>query len=253
LEAKSTVDVPAKGAAEIEVQAKGDGEIQDQVTLEGEDIKTDVGVHAAAVQVAEQPVAANTQASPPATVEGPAPMAQVSNDATQPAAAGTPDDTAPPDTGLPPVAQEMEGLDRPLVGVPSQTLVIGRIGENEATAGFDFKDAPAAKSYRLEGQSVALDAQGGAMARWTPFTNTTVTVKGTIVIAHVQQLQAGAMYVVRLVGLDQQGNVIEMTAPREFWTVKAKEDWGWAWAGLAVAAVGAGAWAVWRKGRKRRR
>jgi hypothetical protein len=54
---------------------------------------------------------------------------------------------------------------------------------------------------------------------------------------------------VRLVGLDEHGNVIEISSTGQIWTQVPKRSTGWWWWAAAAAAVlaGGGYWA-WSKG-----
>ena len=64
-------------------------------------------------------------------------------------------------------------------------------------------------------------------------------------MADLQHLRPGALYVVRLVGLDGAGRVIEASSIGQVWTVAPGKRWGWwnvAVVGAIVAIAGVAAW-----------
>jgi hypothetical protein len=175
-------------------------------------------------------------------------MSQVSNNST-PTPAATPDDGAFSLMNLPPLVpdtQETAGPEAMWVAA----LAIGRVGETDALVGCNFKGAGQAQSYRLETQTVGLDAQGHPSALWLPLA-AAIQTRGQMVAAQMTKLQPGALYVVRLVGLDDQGVVIETSTSEGVWTVAPAPAWWrrWGWAGVVVAAGGGGVW--WWKRRRR--
>ena len=144
---------------------------------------------------------------------------------------------------LPPAPDTNEPAAR-APGMPVWALREGKVTETEALIGCNFKGAPAARSYRVELQTVGIDAKGGPVALWEPFTRTALQEKGTMVAAQMLNLQPGRLYVVRLVGLDGQGKVIESSSVGRVWTVAAKSGGGWRW-WVSAAAAGGGYW-FWR-------
>jgi len=246
--ADSTLAVPAKGMADIAVRATGDGEIDDYVTVEGEGLKADVPVHAAAVRPLDPATAESAPAAPWA--RGPAGMSPLANHPA-PTPAPTPDDWALSSMSLPSLAPDTQAMPAP-EAMWVVALAIGKVGETDARVGCNFKGAGQAHSYRLELQTVGMDSQNRPGALWVPFPGATIETRGTIVVAEMTKLQPGTLYVVRLVGLDDQGSVIETSSSGGVWTVAPARPWWrrWGWAGaLAVAAGGAGAWWWWTRRR----
>ncbi len=147
LDATLTVTVPANGEADLVVRARGDGEIHGSVTLEGDGVKRQVPVHAAAETVPRRsPVAIVPVKSPERAPVRPAtPVERVRElNAAAPtvAAANAGESTA----NLPlPGPEETDGS-------PSATsvwsLAVGRVTETEALVGCRFKGAPPARAYR---------------------------------------------------------------------------------------------------------
>jgi hypothetical protein len=248
LEADATVDVPGKGTAEIAVRAKGEAEVLDHVTIEGEDVKADVPVHGASEEAMEEIAAENAAANAPAATPAGSPEMAAGGPAetagggagSPPAPTPTPDDGVQSTMGLPPLELNTENAAGPGEGMPVFALAIGRVWENEALVGCNFNGAGMARSYRLETQSVGLDAQGRPAAQWLPMANATLTMQGKFVIAKMEQLDPGTLYVVRLVGLDGQGDVVESSSPGGVWTVRAKGGWRWDWVGAGVVVAGGG-------------
>jgi len=234
LDVAQTALAQANGSVEIEVRAKGDdAEFADQVTVDGAGTKTIVLVHAAALAM-DKVAVATTPAPMPAKSRPPQGAAPV-------AVAGTLESAMP---GL-----ETPGSSETTPGFPVCTLGVGESTQTTAQVGCDFKGVPLARSYRVETRSIKLDPQGNAVAQWTPFIkDAALTVKGTVVIAQMQNLQPGMQYVVRLVGLDGHGNVIEASSAEAVRTVMAKKGWTWQWPLLAAAVLGIGTWA-WRRRR----
>jgi len=240
--ADSTIAVPAKGSADIVVTAKSaGGPVDDSVTVEGPGIKAEVPVTANILP----PSAAGMTPVPPGAVPEPAttPRARVAaQPATQSVAATSNDDL--PALNPPPAADNPDSADSgPEIHVPS--LGIGTVSGDEATVGCDFKNLPLAARYRLESESVALDAQGQPVPQWNPFQNADVQSKGSVAMADLQHLRPGALYVVRLVGLDGAGRVIEASSIGQVWTVAPGKRWGWwnvAVVGAIVAIAGVAAW-----------
>jgi len=234
VETDGTAEAPAKGAVDIVVRATGDdGEFQDRVTVEGAGMMADVTVHAPALVIATAEAASTPSATPSAT---PTRTEEAGN------GAGGAESSAP---GLPPPGEESEeGMQ---TGDMIMALGVGNVSQNEAEVSANFKGAPAARSYRVEFQTVALDAQGMPVAQWTPYPDATMTVNGQSASAQVQHLAPGQMYVMRLVGLDGNGAVIERTAASGVWTAQPGRRWTWQWALVAAAGFG-GVW-IWRRWR----
>jgi hypothetical protein len=256
LDADGKVTVPAKGAADILVRAKGgDGEVEDRVTVEGEGFEAEVPVHAMAAQGRDQRTEAMAPVKPVAA--GPGSPVQKAQVAVAPAPAPPTPATAAPEETPASADAGLPGMDLPPLAEAAATpasvgrqvwaLGRGKVTETEAVVGCIFKGAPPARSYRLELQKVGLDAQGRPVAQWEPFTRAMLQEKGPLVVAQMVNLQPGRMYVVRLVGLDDQGNVIESSSVGAVWTMPAKRGWAWGWVGAAVVAMaGAGFW-MWRR------
>jgi hypothetical protein len=192
----------------------------------------DVTVHAPALLIATAEAASTPSATPSATPE----RTEQTGDA-----AGGAQSSGP---GLPP---EEESEEEVQTGEMILALGVGEVSQNEAEVSANFKGAPAARSYRVEMQTVGLDAQGMPVALWTPYPNATMTVNGQSASAQVQQLAPGQMYVMRLVGLDGNGAVIERTAASGVWTAQPGRRWTWQWALVVAAGVG-GVW-IWRRWR----
>jgi hypothetical protein len=229
----------ANGTVQIDVRAKGDDAgFADQVTVEGAGTKTVVPVYAAAVAMDQLAVA-----STPAPTPNPPPGAsQAATPAMPPA--GTLDADG--------VGVAMPGSTQTVPGMPVCSLGIGESTETSVQVGTNFKGVPAAHSYQVETRGIKLDPQGNAIAQWTPFKDATLSVKGTVVIAQLNDLQPGSQYVVRLVGLDPHGNVLEASAAEGVRTAMQKKGWTWQWAVTfaGVLAIGALAWSK-RPGRDR--
>jgi hypothetical protein len=94
-------------------------------------------------------------------------------------------------------------------------------------------------------QTVGRDPQGRPAPLWVPLTATTLTTKGQLVLARMNALQPGSLYVVRLAGLDDQGNVIEVSSTQAVWTIPELPSWWRRWMkdeiGLVIL-LGAGWW-----------
>ena len=125
------------------------------------------------------------------------------------------------------------------------TLQLGPVGRTDAEVGCDFKGCGQAQTYRLEMQAVGRDPQGRPAPLWVPLTATTLTTKGQLVLARVNALQPGSLYVVRLAGLDDQGNVIEVSSTQAVWAIPELPSWWRRWMkdeiGLVIL-LGAGWW-----------
>jgi hypothetical protein len=249
LEVAGSVLAPAKGAVQVIVRAKGDdGEISDEVMVEGEGIKTAVAVHAAALAM-DQAVAASVATPMPE----PGQMKVVSNETATPGPAAQPADTTLPELGLPGLGQPQNGeLDDLPAGTPVWALGAGTPTETEAVVGCYFKGAPPVKEYRLERQTLTMDAQGNPVVKWGRFANATLTVKGPLVYAKMEHLQPGTQYVVRLVGLDDHGDVVATSSVQGVTTVAVEEWWSWEWAAGVGVAAGVGGWVWWKRRRRGR-
>jgi len=232
LDVAQTAMAQANGTVEIEVRAKGDDAgFADQVTVEGAGTKTIVAVYAAAVAM-DQVAVASTPApapKPPGATQAAIPVAPP---------AGTLEAGG--------VGLSMPGSAQTIPGMPVCSLGVGESTETSVQVGTNFKGVPAARSYRVETRGIKLDPQGNAVAQWTPFKDAALSVKGTVVIAQLNNLQPGSQYVVRLVGLDPHGNVLETSAAEGVRTAFEKKGWTWQWA-LLVAGVVAIAALAWRR------
>jgi hypothetical protein len=127
-------------------------------------------------------------------------------------------------------------------------LDIESVGVGEARVICDFKNARPVHTYRLEAQTVGLDAHGRPEAKWAPFARATMEVNGSSVSAELKHLQPNALYVVRLLGLDAQGAVVAVSSAGELWTARAADGghWGWVMLGGAALVVGVWGWRKWR-------
>ncbi len=70
-------------------------------------------------------------------------------------------------------------------------------GTNEATP----------PAYRVEARSLRLDGSGSAKVAWVPMPNTTISEKNGGYVATITQIPKGVTVVLRVVTLDQEGNV----------------------------------------------
>jgi len=253
---EATAMVPANGAADIAVSATGSGYINDHVTVAGEGLKTDVAIYAVAA-APPQPADLADDTTPPATgaaTPDPPPatgMARVANNDT--AAAPAPDDSGAASMSLPPLTSD-NSQDTAPEGVEGAALLIGRVGQTQAEVGCDFKGDTQAYGYRLELQTIGIDAQDRPFPKWIPFPGATLTIRGQAAIAEMTDLQPGTLYVVRIVGLDNEGQYVEISTVQGVTTVAAPPPWWQRWAveEVGIVAVGAGIW-WWKKKRVRRR
>ncbi len=239
--------VPAKGVAAISVRAKAGvyGAIRDSVTLEGDDLKASIPVYAAA----EAEIVPSTE---PSAVSD-APMVtpgRVATTAPRPAAPVLPQ--APADAGLVPITMPLldpgdSGVAEPRIAVTP--LEVGSAGEHAASVSSDFKGAAPVQAWRLEQQTVGRDAAGLGGANWQPMANATVQVNGTTVTAVLARLMPGSLYVVRLVGVDEQQRIVAISAAAPIWTLRAKGGMHWGWVALAAGALAFAAW-KWRTRRR---
>jgi hypothetical protein len=235
LEADASVNVPPNDVAEISVSEKGRGnsEIDDHVMIEGENIKADVRVHAAGARPPAAPPlpAASGMLAEPGSVAIATPPAQV-----EPAPDG-PGNNADLTLGtLPPLAPDLGNVAA--LQIPMPTLEVERVSQTDARVTCDFRGAEPARSYHLEEERVVLDPHGKAVATWPLFKNARVAANGQNVSADLIQLRPSAHYVVRLVGVDDQGGVVAMSGPAEVWTARApkRSYWGWVVGGLVILA-----------------
>jgi hypothetical protein len=253
LDSATSIDVPANKSAPLDVRAKGgDGELTDHLVIEGQGIKADLQVHAAAL--ASNAVPTPEPSATPDTSATSALLAQ--NSAPQPdASAATPTPSmadAFPQLSLTENNQSELGIDIP-PGVRFWKLQLGRaVDDGQMVVGTDFKGAPPAKSYRLEGQILTLDNDGRTVTKWIPLNGPILNVRGTAVAARLDHLMPGGHYVVRLVGLDEQGHVVEFTNGGAIWTLKKTNHWTWLVIDLAggLAFLGAVVWG-WRRAQRR--
>jgi hypothetical protein len=241
LDADPSIVVPPKGVADILVRTKPkeNGAINDSVALEGDDFKAEIPVRGAPAPAMAQPLAAATPA--------PSPSASPVNG---PQAAPAPEQQAQPaGESLPPMAPEVAAPEPPASpGTPVFSLVVGNVGENTARVTSDFKTAVPVHAWRLEAQTVGVNAAGMPEAQWQPVDNAALDVNGTKVSATLAHLRPNALYVVRLVGVDEQGRLIALSGPGHIWTPRAPERsyWGWVLLGAAAAAA-AGTWRWWTR------
>jgi hypothetical protein len=204
-----------------------------------------VPIHAAALIDESAPVA--SAATPEPAV---ARMQMVSNQSPEPAA--TPNDATFPEIGLPGLDQPNQGTDDLPAGTPIWALGAGAPTETEAVVGCYFKGAPPVKEYRLERETLSFDAQGEPEVRWAPFASATLTVRGPLVYARMQHLQPGTQYVVRLVGMDDHGDVVATSSVQGVTTIAAKQWWNWEWATGVLLAGAAAGWFWWKRRRRGR-
>jgi hypothetical protein len=241
LEADATVNVPAKGAANLVVQTRpaAVGEIYGEVTVQGAGEKLIVPVHAPAMQA----IAHSTPASLPAQTPAQTPAQAASRPAPAPAAPEA--YAALPAVNLPAQTQDSAMPER---GTPVLPLEVRSVGETEARLTCDFKGLAPVRSYRPEAQTVVLDAHGRPEAKWVPLAGAQLDFNQTAVSVNLDHLQPGALYVVRLVGVDEHGSVTAMSSSAQVWTARAPKGGHWGWAALAVAALsGLAVW--WRRKR----
>ncbi len=251
----ASVTVPANGGAGINVQAGGTGAIEDHVTVEGEGLNEDVPVIAAAVDPSPAPEAAATPAPAPTAAivaeRSPAPpqMTQVTNDVAQ--AAPTAADNGLPPMSLPPLDGGQENVQPE--GIQMAPLQVGLVTETSAEVGCVFRGGVQAQSYRLELQGIGMDSQGRPVVKWIPFPGAAISLRGHAVIAQMPNLLAGTLYVVRIAGLDDQGDMIQVSSMQPIRTVAAPPPWWQRWEKEEVLLVvaGAGAW-YWRMRKMRR-
>ena len=246
LQADEKLEAPPRGVAEIVIRAKqGDrGEFYDHVNVEveGEGVNVDVPVHAAPPpEIAQAPAPVPPAAAPASTA---APIAAAPPPAIQAAAA-----QPPPELSLPPLALGDGETAEPAPGTPVSALVIKRAGDDEAELTCNFKNAGPVRTYRLEAQTLALDPRGRIEVKWVAFAKAPLEVDGQNVVAGLKHLRPGALYVLRLIGLDDQDRIIAMSSVGQLWTPKAKPAGGWLWPTLILAALAAAA-AYWRWRRK---
>ena len=239
LQADASIQAPAKGAAEIMVQTtvgEDRADIHSLVTIEGACEKLEVPVHAAPLRETVGSLAAPSSAGSPAQTPPPATVAS-----------GLGAEVALPDASLPQLAADIEEPPAPESGVWVAPVDIEIMGKDGARLTSNFKGAEPARTWRVEVQTVALDAQGTAQAKWSPFAGAMVKADGQSVSAELAHLAPNALYVVRLIGVDEQGRVVALSAAGQVWTARTGSGghWGWVALGLAVLA-GAGAW-VWKR------
>jgi len=239
--------VPAKGSAEILVQAKPgkDAEIHDTVAVEGEGIRASVGVHAGAVQQIEPAPMLISQAATPAQTPRPAPPADAVAPAPAQAAPNIPVPPAFPDdlTPLPPSTSEETG--QPMMMTVSQ-LGISMSRDDVARLQCRFPNAQAVRSWRVELETVGIDAHGKPAPKWVPYENATVTASGQTVTVDMAHLQPNALYVVRVTGADSSGKIVAFSSIGEIWTVPAKRTY-WRWILLTVVVLAAAGLWIWKR------
>jgi hypothetical protein len=120
------------------------------------------------------------------------------------------------------------------------------VGADAARFQCNFKGAAAGSSYRLELETVGINAQGRPEAKWVPSANSTVEVNGPTITADLTHLRPSALYVVRMAAVDPQGAIVGLSSTRQIWTAPPKgPPWGWIIFG-AVLVIAAAAW-KWRK------
>jgi len=236
LEADGTTQVPPQGNAEIVVRAKGGqtGEIRGQVTVAGEGIDSVVQVHAAAAPI--QTIAAPAPAPSPAA-RGPAPEPAVARVAAAPAPAQG------QELSLPPLGIGLADAMPQIVSRISR-LEVQETGKAGARLTCNFIEP--ARSYRVEVQTVMIDAHGVPQPLWLPFTNASVQAAGSAVVAVLDHLQPGCAYVFRLAGLDDQGRVVAISSAGQVVVRRVIPGLPWGWIWLGAAFLGLAGW-VWRR------
>jgi len=242
LAANESVEAPAKGMAEIVVRAKPgeEGEIHDHVTVtvDAEGLKADIPVEAVAVLGQGQTPAASLPAETPVSAGAVGPIGP-----TGPiTAAAAPEEL--PEMTLPPLASDLGTPAEQEARTPVSPLEVESLGKDEARVTCNFNSAAPVHSYRLEAQTLVLDAHGRAEAKWVPVAHATVEVNGPAVSADLKHLQPNALYLVRLLGLDQEGRIVAISSAGEVWTARAAPGGHWGWVAL-IGALLAGA-AAWR-------
>jgi hypothetical protein len=242
LNADASVEVPAKGVVDIAVRAKpGElGAIADQVTLEGDDLKAVVPVYAAATQVEMVHPSPAAKSSPASSLPPVKPALAAASAMAAP---------APVATSIAPMVAEADQSVPPEKGIPVQALAIQKVEEHRAVVACNFKTGVPVTAYRLEAETLILDGHGQPRQKWVPLANGTVKVTGSSVTAELDDLRPDTLYIVRIVGLDDQGGILAISSSADLWTPRPPRRgyWGWAMLGLAAIAA-AGAWRWWKTG-----
>jgi hypothetical protein len=247
--------VPANGGTDIAVSATGAEAISDDVTVEGQGLKTDVAVYAAGPDPTPPPEAATTpppQSTPggPAAASPPAPgtIAQAASNGPTPA----PDNNDDPSMSLPPLIPDSTPQSQPR-GIEIASLQAGLVSRTNAEVACDFKGDPQADAYRLELQTIGIDSGGRAFAKWIPFPGATLSTHAQAVIAQMPDLQPATLYVVRIVGVDNEGQILEISSPPGVTTLPEPPPWWRQWMKEEVVIVVAGAGYWWWRAKKSRR
>jgi len=236
-----TINVPANGGTDIVVTPKenGDGELRDHVTVEGEGVQADVVVHGAAALVA-RPTPAGIPIVRRAPVDAGRNRVQ--------AQVAAEEDALLPEMMLPPMGPDLADVVTWPPRVPVMALQLEQTGDQSTRLGCNFAGAAQARSYRLETQTVGVDANGRPEARWVEIPDVAFDVNGQAVTVSLEHPRPNALYMLRVVGLDAAGNMIETSSTRQVWTVQAKSGGYWKWILLAaIAAAGAAVWRRWKQ------
>ncbi|HEX4084147.1 MAG TPA: fibronectin type III domain-containing protein, partial [Chthoniobacteraceae bacterium] len=247
LDTDPSIQVPAGGTVQMVVRAKAGtkAEINDTVVVTGSGVNVQVPVHGAAVLPPPVYLPATAMASAtPAPVIG--------------AAASFRPIAARPAIAAPVAAAPAQPDDLSLPAAPAENddianitryarLEVAKVGRNSAELTCDFSKSPAARGYRVEAESIALDDQKQAVAKWNPMEGATIGLNAGTVTATLDGLIAGAEYVVRIVGLDAGGAIVSASSVAEVRTPSPEKQGhaGWVIAGLAILA-GGGIW-LWQR------
>ena len=233
--------MPANGAADIVVRAKAGGkEIRDYVTVEGEETKIDVAVHAAPIPRMIQAAAVSTPqssiiAQPPTPTRYP-----------RLAAAANPQSPEPPAETAPPLLlQSFEDATQAQTGIPVTALQVVGVSQNEARVSCSFNAIAPIASFRAEAQTVII-VDGKAQPKWVPLMDAKMQIDGKTVTTDLPHLRPNMLYVLRIVGADAQGKIIAMSTSAAVWTPRAKPPHYWGW-GAGIAVLAGGGWWIWRK------
>ncbi len=246
LETGTSIEVPAKGNVDITVQVKPTetGAVSDQLSVQGDGVSQEVQVYAAALPTPTPAELEEAVAGPVGRLGQSAAPAQ-----SAPAVIAAAEDTG--ELGdLPPLDNDGEPAPTPQPGTPIWGMAVVSVKGNKAEVACNFKGAGPVQSYRVEVETLGIDASGRPEAVWVPLPNTTVKVNGTMVLADIAKLKGNAIYLVRLAGLDDQGRTVAASAPGRIVTPKAADLSKWRWTGVGVVLLMVAAVWKWLRGRR---
>ena len=260
----ASATVPANGGTDIAVSATGSETINESVTVEGQGLNTEVAVYAPG---ADSPTPPNMTTAPvmqstppPPSISAPAqphaPAALIAQAAgSDPGPMPSLDDNGGSSMSLPPLNNPETSQYTPPAGIQTALLTLDHMGRTDAAVSCDFRRDTPAETYRLELQTIALDAHDWPSPKWIPFPGGTISSHGPVASAQMLNLEPAMLYVVRIVGLDGDGQILEISsslslttppAPAPFWQRWENEE-------VAIAIVAAGYfWWRMKKGQRRR-